>query len=153
VLERGEVAEQVEALEHHADGAAALGDLGLAELVQHAVALAVAHELAVDAHLPGVGRLQVVHAAQQRGLARAGRAEQAADGARLDVEIDAAQHLHPAEALVHAAHGHRGHRRTPPKIDLAGEPWPRPKRRSRKNWPTDSRLTSARYQIAATASS
>ena len=77
VLQRGHVREQVEVLEDHADLGALARDLGFAQLVQPVADLAVADELAVDRQAPGVDLLEVVDAAQERRLARAGRAEQA----------------------------------------------------------------------------
>ena len=56
--------------------------------------------LAVDHDAALVDRLEQVDAAEQRGLARAGRADQAHDLVLGDLEIDPAQHLVLAEGLV-----------------------------------------------------
>ena len=47
---------------------------------------------------PRVGRHQPGDAVEQRGLARAVRADQAGDASRLDREVDAVQRLHAIEA-------------------------------------------------------
>ena len=87
------VREQVEALEHHADTAsdrvgveAGLGDVD-----------AVEEDLAV------VDRLEHVHAAQQRGLARPRRSDQRDHVALSDVEVDAVEHGGVIERLEDAA--------------------------------------------------
>ncbi len=103
VLERGEVREEVEVLKDDADLGAALEHLLLAQLVEFAAALLVADQLPVDGHRAGVDRLEVVDGAQQRRLARTARAEDRDDLAGRDREVDAAQHLDAAVALVHAA--------------------------------------------------
>ena len=64
VVQRAQVREQVEALEHHADLGAHLGQR-----------LAAHHLLAVDAHLAALVVLEQVDAADQRRLARARRAD------------------------------------------------------------------------------
>ena len=76
-------------------------DLRFAQLVELVADLPVADQLAVDRQPAGVDLLEVVDAAQEGGLARAGRSEQAQHLAGLDGQIDAAQHLVAAEALVH----------------------------------------------------
>ena len=78
--------EEVEALEDHADFLAHLVDVGLA----------VKHD-AIDADLAGRRLLEVVHAAQQRALARTGRADDDDDFLLLDREVDALEHLDVAK--------------------------------------------------------
>src|SRR5690606_29384193 len=102
VLERGEVREQVEALEDEPDLGALPEDLALLELAQGAALAAVPDELAVDGDEALVDLLQVVDRAQERRLARAGRAEHDRHGPGPDGERHAAQHLERAEALVDA---------------------------------------------------
>ena len=130
VAERGHVREQVEVLEDHPDVDALLGDLGLAQLVELVAALPVADQHAVHPQPAGVDLLQVVDAAQERRLARAGRPDDAHHLAALDRQVDALEHLEPAEALVHALGQH--HRRPSPPVDVAP---PRPARRSRRSAP------------------
>ena len=74
--------EQVEALEDHANFLAHLVDVGLA----------VEYDT-VDADLAGGRLFEVVHAAQQRALARAGRPDDDDDFLLLDCEVDALEHL------------------------------------------------------------
>ena len=73
-------------LEHHGDAGDRLG-----------------HALAVEPDLALVDRHQAVDAAQQRGLAAAGRADDGDDLALADVEIDVAEDLERAVALADAA--------------------------------------------------
>ena len=73
----------------------------VAQLVELVARPAVADELAVDPEPAGVDLLQVVDAAQERRLARAGGPDEAHHLARRDLEVDALQHLEPAEALAH----------------------------------------------------
>ena len=66
--------------------------------------------------VPAGGLLEPVHAAQQRGLARARRADHADDLAGVHHEVDALQHLVVAEGLAQAAHlDRRDHRGAPPR--------------------------------------
>src|SRR6266851_8398323 len=102
VLERGHVREEVEALEHHPDLRALPAHLVVGKLVQPVAALRVTDQLAVYVEAAGVDLLQVVDAAQERALARTRRADDAHDLLGLDDEVDAAQHLEAAEALVHS---------------------------------------------------
>ena len=74
--------EQVEALEDHADFLAHLVDVGLA----------VEHD-AVDADLAGSRLFEVIHAAQQCALARAGWPDDDDDFLLLDREVNALEHL------------------------------------------------------------
>ena len=89
VVQHGQVREQVEALEDEADPGPLAQDRALAQLVQPAADGPDADQLAVDADEAGVQLLQVVDRAQQRRLARPGRAEDDGDLALLDVEVDA----------------------------------------------------------------
>ena len=115
VFQRRHVREQVEALEHHADVLALEGDFLLPQLVQLVATLPVPDEHAVDVQPPGVDLLEVVDAAQQRRLARAGRPDQAEHLALLHLEVDAVEHPQAAEALADLLRGNdRGHLRFPP---------------------------------------
>ena len=89
VLEGRHVREEVEALEDHADVPALEGDLAVLELVELVALLPVADQLAVDVQPAGVDLLQVVDAPQEGRLAGAGRADQAEDLARRDLQVDA----------------------------------------------------------------
>jgi hypothetical protein len=90
VLERGEVREQVERLEHHADLAADGGD----------VADVVGELDAVDDDLAALVLLEAVDRADEGRLARARRAEDDDHLAGLHREVDAAQHVELVEPLV-----------------------------------------------------
>ena len=72
--------EEVELLEHHAHVATDAVDIGLG----------VGDGLAVDENLAGGGLLEAVQAAQERGLAGAGGADDADHLSLLDVDVDAA---------------------------------------------------------------
>src|SRR5439155_19188495 len=72
----------------------------VAELVQLVALLPVADQLAVDPQPARVDLLEVVDAAQERALARPGRADEAHHLLGGHLEVDALQHLEPAEALV-----------------------------------------------------
>ena len=77
--------------------------------------------LALDDDAAGVDRLEQVHAAQERRLAGAGRADQADDLVLGDGEVDAAKHLVLAERLAHALEDERvAHAVTPPPAAGAG---------------------------------
>jgi len=76
VLERGHVREEIEPLEDHADLTPLLRDLLRRHLVDVVPCLPIADELAVDDDAAAVDRLEVVDAAQQRGLAGARWPEQ-----------------------------------------------------------------------------
>ncbi|CNK98491.1 Uncharacterised protein [Mycobacterium tuberculosis] len=77
-------------LEHHADA--------LPHLVQLHALVGEVH--AVDDDVPRRGLLELVQAAQQRRLARAGGADHGDDLTVLDREVDALEHLVVAERLV-----------------------------------------------------
>lgn len=91
-------------LEHHADPGPLPGDRGVSQLVQAATVVAVADQLAVELHEPGVRAFQVVEAAQQGALAGAGRAEQDHHLAGGHVEVDAVEDPVRAETLGEAPH-------------------------------------------------
>jgi hypothetical protein len=97
VLQRGLVREQVVLLEHHADLAAQreLVELGIIDL------------LALDQDRAFVDRHQRVDAAEQRGFARAGRADDADHLALRHVHGDALEHGEAAERLVHVGKTHQ----------------------------------------------
>ena len=97
VLQGGEVREEVEVLEHHADFGALLQDVFLAELVQPPSADLVSHQCPVDGDVAAVDFFEVVDGAQQGGLARAGRANDHGHSARFDREGDALQDFGGAE--------------------------------------------------------
>jgi hypothetical protein len=103
VLERGQVREEVERLEHHPEPAAHRDRLHRR----------VGDHLAVQQHVAVVDLLEQVDAAQQRRLARPRGADQR-DGRVLgDLEVDPAQHrplavrLRDAADLEHGAHSRR----------------------------------------------
>src|SRR5699024_2674998 len=103
VAERGEVREEVEALEDHADAGALGGDLLAGELLPPAVGQGVGPvplHLAVDEDAPGAGLLELVDAAQPGGLAGAGGAHQHCHLAGVHREVAALQHVEVAEGLV-----------------------------------------------------
>src|SRR6185437_3314019 len=102
VLEGSHVAEEVEALEDHADLGPVSTDLCIAQLIELVADLAVTNELAVDPEAPGIDLLQMVDATQEGRLARARGSNDANHLTRLDFERDALQHLEPPEAFVHA---------------------------------------------------
>ncbi len=94
--------EEVEPLEDHADLGALAAHFAVAQLVDLVPMLAVTDQFAVDVQLPGGDLLQMVDAAQERRLARAGGPNDAHDLARLDFEVDALEHLEVTERLVDA---------------------------------------------------
>ena len=97
VLQDGLVGEQVERLEDHADLGAQSGEL-LAFLGQ---------EVAVDADLALVDRLEPVDRPTQRGLPGSRRADHDDDLAAVDVDVDVLEHVQVAEPLVDVAQGHQ----------------------------------------------
>lgn len=86
-------------LEHHADALAHLIEL-------HALVRQVD---AIDDDVPRRGLLELVQAAQQRGLPRAGRADDRDDLAILHGQIDALEHLVVTERLVQVLHQDLAH--------------------------------------------
>ena len=114
VFQRGQVREQVEVLEHHADLGALLQDFLFAQLVEPAPPDLVAHQCAVDGDEPGVDLFQVVDGAQKGGFAGPGRADDHGDAAGLDRQSDALEDFRGPEGfadlgdLDEAAGGVRG---------------------------------------------
>ena len=106
VLQDGQVGEEVEGLEDHAE-AAADGD---------GVDRRVRDDLAVDQHVAVVDLLQQVDAAQERRLARAGRADERDGAVLLHREVDAPQHRHVAVRLGDAAQLEHASPRGPPAL-------------------------------------
>ncbi len=95
---------QIEQLKHHADVGANARELALSAAATRGPFAAVADLHAVDRDRAGIIGLEQVHAAQHGGLAAARSADDADHLAARNVEIDAAQHLVLAEALVQVAH-------------------------------------------------
>ena len=109
VGEHRAVGEEVEGLEDHSDISALLRGVPLGDLVEPTVLLPVADEVALDLDASGVDLLQVVHAPQQGGLARTGRADEAGHRSGGHVEVDALEHIEGTEALPDVTEGdHRG---------------------------------------------
>ena len=96
VPQHAHVREEVERLEDDADALADAVDVRRGRAV---TSVPSTHDPAA------VDRLEQVHAAQQRRLARPGRADQADDLVLGDRQVDALQHLELAEGLAHAARG------------------------------------------------
>ncbi len=92
--------EEVEPLEDHADLGALLTNLRARKLVQLVTPFLVADEFPIDRQPAGVDLLQMVDAAEEGALAGARGSDDAHDLLRLDFEVDAPQHLQPAEAFV-----------------------------------------------------
>ena len=113
VLERRLVREEVEALEDHADLASLGGDALVGQPVQHAAAVVIADEVAVDPDPAAVDRLELVDAAQEGGLPRPGRAEEADDLAGVHVQVDALEDLVAVEGLHHVDGVHQRRVRMP----------------------------------------
>src|SRR5207302_9691609 len=90
----------VEPLEDHADLGSFAADLLVGELVELVAPLAVTHQLSVDGQPPRVDFLQMIDAAEERALARPGRANHAHHLSGSDLEVNSAEHLEPAEAIV-----------------------------------------------------
>ena len=102
VLLGGEVGEDVEVLEHHADlgpQADQPSAFGPPEPRQPAVLVGGRYSVPVEDDRAGRRRGDEVHAAQQRALARPARTDDAHDLAALDVEVDTVEHLDRAERL------------------------------------------------------
>ena len=162
VLQRSLVREQIEALEHQADVAAARRDLAFVKLMQPVADPPVTDHRAVDDELAGVDPLEVVHTAEERALAGSGGPDQAHDLSRVDREGDAFEHIDRTEALVHV--DRLDHRRdshaaaaNPASTGRTGRPdlrpnWPPPEAnlRSRKHCPMLANVVSSRYQMLAT---
>ena len=111
VLQCGLVREEIEALKHHANTRTLSSDLLIVALEERAARiLAIAQQLTVDVHAAGADVLEHVQAAQERRLARARGAEDDADLAGSDIEVDAPQDVQVAEELVDSANGDHGRR-------------------------------------------
>jgi len=102
VFERSLVAEEVEALENHADVAALAGDVLGVEFVESAVLFPVADEVVIDPDASGTDGFQMVHATQKCRLPRSGRADEDGDFALTYCHVDPAQDVVLAEVFVHA---------------------------------------------------
>ena len=89
-------------LENHADVSPPLADLAVAKLVKLPPVFSVPDQLAVHGQPAGVDLFEVVDAAQESRLSRAGRADDAHDLAGTDLEGDAPQNLLAAETLAYA---------------------------------------------------
>src|SRR5579862_2559645 len=99
VVERGEVREEVEVLEHHAAERSLLADDPFRELVELPALQLVAHDLARDLDPPAVDALEVVDAPEQRALARARRSEDAQHLGLAHAQVHALENLEAAEGL------------------------------------------------------
>ena len=102
VLQRSHVPEKVESLEDHPNLGPLAADLCVGQLVQLVAVLPVADELAVHPQTAGVDLLEMVDAAEERGLARARGTQHAHHLAGLDFERDPLKDFEATEALVHA---------------------------------------------------
>src|ERR1700675_4593450 len=91
VLERGQVLEQIELLEDHADAGARPLPRDVARRPQYAVDPLVADVLAADGDLPPIERLEMRDQPQQRALPRAARPHQGHDLAPLHRQVDTLQ--------------------------------------------------------------
>jgi hypothetical protein len=115
VLERRHVREQVEPLEDHPDLGAARVEDPVGERPEGTVPGERAHRLAVHPETPVARRLEAVDAPEQRRLARAARADEHHDLARLHLHVDVPEHRELPERLrelLDADHGgRRGGRR------------------------------------------
>src|SRR5581483_730999 len=131
VVQCGHVREQVEMLEDHPDLGALARHLALVQLVQPVALLSIADQLAVDPQPAGVDLLEVIDAAQEGRLARAGGAEDAHDLTAVDGEVDALEDLEATEALVDALglDHELGHPTPPAPTPPPGPPRPMPSQR------------------------
>ena len=96
--------EEVELLEDHARVRENLPRLGSIGVLCRAVLIRIGQELALDLDGARVNRLELVDAAQERALARAGRPDDREDLAAADLHIDALEHSEVAERLVDIVH-------------------------------------------------
>ena len=101
VLEHRAMREQVPGLEHEADAAADRQQCAVAGAVRGSRG-AGRHLVAVDADRAGVGALEPVHAAEERGLAAARGSGERDDLTGADLERDAVEHDVRAKALAQA---------------------------------------------------
>src|SRR5581483_10712872 len=102
VAERGQMREQVEALEHHANLAALARDVALGVLDELAVALAIADQMAVHQDATLLDLLQMVDAADEGGLAGARRADDHHHLALFHLQRDVLENLVLAEPFADA---------------------------------------------------
>src|SRR6478736_6402838 len=100
VLERREMREQVEGLEHHADLGADLVDSLLPVDDQFAIPHVSVDRLAVDIDRAAVQRLEVIDAAEHGRFSGARRADAADDLALVDLERDIPQDDEMAEGFA-----------------------------------------------------
>ena len=89
----GEVGQEIVELEDEADDVAA----------EARRVAQPGHGDVVDAHVAGIGPVQAADELQQRALARAGRARQRDELARLEVERDVAQRVDPTVVALRDA--------------------------------------------------
>src|SRR5690349_10489258 len=108
ILQRRQMREEIEALEDEADLAALLGELAVAQVHGSAIDQLLADQHAIDIDPSGAWFFQVVDAAQQRRLAGTARSQDRDFLAAGDVEVDAAQNLELAEALVQVDNAEEG---------------------------------------------
>ena len=104
VVERGEMREQVEALEHKSDDAPLFRKLAFGCGLESARNGNAADRPAIDVDGAAARHLKMARAAQQRGLAGAGRANDYHGLAFGDVEVDIAQNRLRPEDLGQVAH-------------------------------------------------
>ncbi|MNT48444.1 hypothetical protein D3C72_1852250 [compost metagenome] len=95
--------EQVELLERHAGHGAMAGNDSFRVANAFAVDLVITDGFAVEQDLPALELFKHVHAAQQRGLARAAGADQRHHVAALHSQIDALEYFELVVTLVQAA--------------------------------------------------
>ena len=100
IADDGQVREQVEVLKHHADLRAHRGDRAIGMRTETTLDLVAIDQLAVDADASLLRDLEMVDAAQQRGLSAAGGTDDADDLADRDREVDPSQYVQRAEMLV-----------------------------------------------------
>ena len=104
--ERGQMREEIVALEDHADAGALMRQRPPAEAMPPASGVdAVTKQFAVEPNFSGVIVLEQIDAAQKRRLARAACPDDRDDIARKDVEIDAAQNGVTAEGFFEFRNG------------------------------------------------
>ena len=108
VLQRREVRKQVELLERHAGHGPMPGDDFFRVTHALAVDLVITDGFAIEQDLPALELFEHVHAAQQRGLARAAGADQRHDVAALHGQVDALEHFELAVLFVQAADVQQG---------------------------------------------
>eukprot|EP01022_Parablepharisma_sp_SALTPOND_P021562 TRINITY_DN427_c3_g1_i1.p1 TRINITY_DN427_c3_g1~~TRINITY_DN427_c3_g1_i1.p1 ORF type:complete len:882 (+),score=278.44 TRINITY_DN427_c3_g1_i1:1771-4416(+) len=158
VLQRRHVGEQVEALEHHAAGQALAGDLAVRQFDQLVATPAIAQQFTADPDGTAVDAFQLVDAAQEGTLARAGGTDDAGHRAGLDLQVHALERVEAAIVFMDLmGHDHGTVHHCPPctpaaRVRTLGRR-SRANSRSRKCWPMENTVTTARYQTVATISS